>query len=92
MPWLRFAEAQEKYKISRDMLQAAQKNLTDVKAEVAQSAGPLKCVVAVRQHRGFRAVGLGYEAVTSRNFHVQLLARDNPSPKSRSRGLSIWAE
>ena len=44
LPWLRFAEAQEKYKESRDHLQAAQKNLADVKAEAAQSAGPLKCV------------------------------------------------
>ena len=53
MPWLRFAEAQEKYKQSREMLQAAQKNLADIKAEVAQSAGPLKCVVEGGQHCDF---------------------------------------
>ena len=46
MPWLRFAEAQEKYKNSRDALQAAQNRLADVKAEAAQSAGPLKCALA----------------------------------------------
>ena len=43
MPWVKFAEAQEKFKRSKEALQVAQRNLEDLKAEVAQSAGPLKC-------------------------------------------------
>ena len=43
LPWLRFADAQEKLKKSKEMLDKAQRRLAEVKAEVAQSVGPLKC-------------------------------------------------
>ncbi len=78
MPWLRFAEAQEKYKTSRDILQAAQKNLADVKAEVAQSAGPLKCVVAGCQRCDLQVGKLGYKAVISGYFMFITLPGTSP--------------
>ena len=50
LPWLKFADAQEKLKRSKEMLEVAQRRLAEVRAEVAQSVEPLQCALLTMQH------------------------------------------